>query len=56
MPVFLYGREAWCLKESEMGILQRTVRFMMRTICDVNLKDEKSKDLMLMLGLNGTID
>ena len=23
-PAILYGSEAWCLKESEMGILQRT--------------------------------
>ena len=23
-PSMLYGSEAWCLKESEMGILQRT--------------------------------
>ena len=23
-PAILYGSDAWCLKESEMGILQRT--------------------------------
>ena len=23
-PAILHGSEAWCLKESEMGILQRT--------------------------------
>ena len=23
-PVILHGNEAWCLKESEMGILQKT--------------------------------
>ena len=25
-PAILYGREAWCLKESEMGTSQRTER------------------------------
>ena len=25
-PAMLYGSEAWCLKESEMGILQMTDR------------------------------
>ena len=35
----LYGSEAWCLKESEMGILQRTERSMVRTMCGVQLKD-----------------
>ena len=27
-PAILYGSEAWCLKESEMGILLRTERSM----------------------------
>ena len=31
-PAILYGSEAWCLKESEMGIL-RTERSMVRAIC-----------------------
>ena len=56
-PAILYGSEAWCLKESEMGILRRTERSMVRAMCGVQLKDRKrSKDLMLMLGLNETID
>ena len=40
-PAILYGSEAWCMKESEMGILRRT---------------ERSKDLMYMLGLKETIE
>ena len=56
-PVILYGIEAWCLKESEMGILQWTERSMVRTMCGVQLKDRKrSKDLMLMLSLSETVD
>ena len=39
------------------GNLQRTERSMMRAICGVQLKDRnRSKDLMLMLDLNETID
>ena len=34
----LYGNEAWCLKESEMGILRRTERFMVRAMCGVQLR------------------
>ena len=56
-PAILYGSEAWCLKESEMGILQRTERSIVRSMCGVQLKDsERSKDLMFMLGLNEAID
>ena len=29
-PAILYGSEAWCLKESEMGVLQRTERSMVK--------------------------
>ena len=51
-PAILYGREAWCLKESEMGILRRTYGCMVITMCGVQLKDrERSMDLMLMLGV-----
>ena len=40
-----------------MTILQRTERSTVRAMCRVQLKDRKrSKDLMLMLGLNKTID
>ena len=56
-PAVLYGSEAWCLKESEMGILRRMKRSMVREMCGVHLKDRKtSSDLMLMFGLNETID
>ena len=55
-PAILYGCEAWCLKESEMGILQRTERSMVRAMCGVQLKDRKrSTDLMFMLGLKETM-
>ena len=40
-PAILYGREAWCLKKIEMGILQWTERSMVRAICGVQLKDKK---------------
>ena len=40
-PAILYGSEAWCLKESEIGILQSTERSMVRAICGVQLKDRK---------------
>ena len=56
-PEILYGSEAWCLMEREMGILQTTERSMMRAMCGVQLKDTKRfTDLMLMLGLSETID
>ena len=38
-PAILYGNDAWCLKESETGILQRTERFMVRAICGVELNE-----------------
>ena len=40
-PVILYGNEAWCLKESEMGILRRTEGSMVIAVCGVQLKDSK---------------
>ena len=56
-PAILFGSEAWFLKESEMGKLQRTERSMVRALCGVQLKDRKrSMDFMFMLGLNETID
>ena len=43
----LYGSEAWCLNESEMEILQRTERSMVRAMCGVQLKDRsRSKNMM----------
>ena len=51
-PAILYESEAWCLKESGMGILQRTERSSVRAMCEVQLKDRKrSTDLMFLLGL-----
>ena len=56
-PAMQYGSDAWCLKESEMGILQKTGRSIVRAMCGVQLKDRKiSTYLMLILGLNETID
>ena len=43
--------------ESEMEILRRTERSMVRVMCGVQLKDRKrSTDLMFMSGLTETID
>ena len=39
----LHGSEAWCLKESEMGILRRTERFMVRAMCG----SKTEKDLQI---------
>ena len=45
--LMLYESEAWCLKESEMEISQRTERSMVRTMCGVQLKDKKRpKDMI----------
>ena len=54
-PAIQYKSEAWCLKESEMGILQRTERSMMRSMCVVQ-REDRTTDLMLMLGLGKNID
>ena len=49
-PIILYLREAWCLRECEMGSLQRTERSIVRAMCDVKLKGRKrTKDLMLIV-------
>ena len=55
IPAMLYGSEAWCLKESELGNLRRTERSMVREMYGVQLIDRKRcKDFML--GLSETID
>ena len=47
----LYGSETWCLRESEMAILRRTERAMVRSMCGVKLVDRKNtEELMEMLG------
>ena len=56
-PAILYGSEAWCLKENDMGILRRIERSLVRAMRGVQLNDRKrSTDLMFMLGLNENID
>ena len=53
----MYGSESSSVNENEIGILQEAERSMVRAMCGVQLKDRKgSTDLMLMLGLNKTID
>ena len=37
-PAILYGSEAWRLKESEMGIVQRTERSMVRSLRSTDLR------------------
>ena len=46
----LYGSRAWCLRESEMVILRRTERAMVRAICGLKLINrKKTKELIEML-------
>ena len=53
----LYGSEVWCLKESELGILRRARRSMVRAMCGVQLNDRKgARDFMSMLDLNEAKD
>ena len=40
-PAMLYGSESWCLKESEMVILRKPERSMVRAMCGVQFKDKK---------------
>ena len=48
----LYGRETWCLRESEVAILRRAERSMVRAMCGVKLVDKRNtEELMDMLGL-----
>ena len=50
----LYGSEAWCYGQNDIGILQR---IMVRSMCGAKLKDKKlTKDLMQTLDLNETMD
>ena len=56
-PAMLFGGETWCLKESEIGILRRTERSMVRAMCREQLKDiKRSTDLMFLLGLTETMN
>ena len=55
--VMLYGSETWFLRESEMAILRRTERAMVRSMCGVKLVDRKKmEDMMEVLGLRETLD
>ena len=40
-PAILYGGEVECLTESEIGILCRTERSVVRAMCEVQLKEGK---------------
>ena len=51
----LHGSETWCLRESEMAILRRTERAMVRSMCGVKLVDRKNtEELLEVLGLKKT--
>ena len=53
----LYGIEARCRKESEIGILQWTERSMVAAMCGFQLKDRKrSTHFMFILVLSGTME
>ena len=53
----LYGSEAWCLKEGEIGIIQRKEGSMVKAMCEVQLLDGKRfMGFMFMLGLSETIE
>ena len=51
----LHGSETWCLRESEMAILKRTERAMVRSMCRVKLVDRKKmEELLEMFGWKET--
>ena len=51
----LYGSDTWCLRESEMAILRRTEKAMVRSMRGVKLVDRKNtEELMEMFGLKET--
>ena len=50
----LYGSETLCLRESEMAILRRTERVVVRSMCKVKLVDRKSTEELM--GLKKTLD
>ena len=53
----LYGSETWCLRETELAILRRMEKAMIKVICGVHLLDKrKTGDLMEMLGLEETLE
>ena len=50
-----YGSQTWFLNESEMGILQMT-EIQGENNSVLSSKTEETRNLMLMLSLNGTIE
>ena len=53
----LHGSETWCLGQNEIGILQRTEKAIVRSMCGVKLVDMKlTKGLLQMSGSKATID
>ena len=53
----LYESETWRLRETDLAILRRTERAMVRLMCGVKLVDRKKiENLMEMLGLKETLD
>ena len=53
----LYGNETWCLRGSEMAILRRTEKVMVRSMCGEKLVNRKNiEELMEMLGMKETLD
>ena len=49
----LYGSETWCLRVSEMAILRKTDRAMVKSMCGIKLVDRKNTE---MLDLKKTLD
>ena len=53
----LYGSKTWCLKETELAILKRAERPMVKVMCGVKLVDKKNTvELMDMLELKEAAD
>ena len=53
----LYGSKTWCLRESEVAILRRVERSMVREMCGVKLADKRNAvELKDMLGLKEAAD
>ena len=53
----LDGSETWRVRETEMAVLRRTERAMVRSMCGVKLGDRKKmENLMEMLGVKETLD
>ena len=53
----LCGSETWCLRETEMAMLRRAEKAMVRSMCRVKLVDKKNmENLMEMLDKKETLD